>query len=314
VADADPREEALEMNRATAEAMSRLPLPPAIGTDEFRRIVATLRFPPEGRVVHSERAEAITIGDGPGVPLRVIRGAEPAAVYMFLHGGGWATGSCEFEDQRLENIVSETGLSAVSVDYRLAPEHPYPAALDDCEAAVRWVLDNGEHELGSGRLVLAGLSAGANLAVATLVRLASERPQADVAAAILVSGVYDLRLTPSARRGNDAATLLPKALLEWFCAQYALSPEDAENPEISPLFADLTGLPPTLVIVGSEDPLLDDSLFLHARLNAAGVQAELHVAPGGDHGFDGQPLAIAEAARERYLSFVRSQVKSPTGH
>jgi acetyl esterase len=232
-------------------------------------------------------------------------------VYLHLHGGGWVLGDCDEQDLRLWALVGATGLCVVSVGYRLAPEHPYPAGLDDCEDAAMWLLGGGLDELGlPDRLTIAGESAGANLAVAMLVRL-RDRHGATGAfrAANLVYGGYDLAKKASDRDRDPNLVLTPE-VRRWFRTCYAgdRSLEELRDPDISPLYADVRDLPPALFTVGELDPLLDDSVAMAARWEAAGNEAVLTVWPESVHGFNVFPLALARAANEAQYEFLRAAV------
>ncbi|MEN8239703.1 MAG: alpha/beta hydrolase fold domain-containing protein, partial [Actinomycetota bacterium] len=128
-----------------------------------------------GPVIYSDRARTITI-DGPGgdLELRIIDADEPKGVYLHIHGGGWVLGAADLSDVGNEAMARDAGVTVVSVEYRLAPEDPYPAGVDDCVAAARWLISNGEESFGSNRLTIGGESAGANLAAATLLRIRDE--------------------------------------------------------------------------------------------------------------------------------------------
>ena len=234
---------------------------------------------------------------GGEIRLRVLRPAHDAVgVYLHIHGGGWVLGRADEYDVRLWDMVEATGLAAVSVDYRLSPEHPYPAAPDDCEDAALWLLDRGLHELGlSGPILIGGESAGAHLAVVTLLRLRDGHGIRDAfRAANLVFGVYDLSMTPSQRNWGERNLVLSTPIMRWFGRQFVEEREGEElrDPDISPLYADLGGMPPALFTVGDLDPLLDDSLFMEARWRAAGNETELRVWPECVHGFTAFPLAL----------------------
>ncbi len=264
-----------------------------------------------GPVERSPRARTLTVpasADGPAIPLRVLDSPRPTGVYVHCHPGGWTIGEVDTQDPRLERVVGASGMTAVSIDYRRAPEHPYPAPLDDCERAARWLLDNGERELGATRFVIGGESAGANLALCTLLRLNRERPGGGFAAANLLYGNYDATMTPSQLAAGDDF-LISRRSLEWFYDQYVPDHARRRDPDVSPLYADLRGLPPTLLSVGSADSLLDDTTFLACRMLAAGVDCELQVVPGGEHGFDAAPVAVcleAVARIDAYLAAAAS--------
>ena len=238
------------------------------------------------------------------LPVRVIAPETPSGVYLHLHGGGWTLGAAHHNDVWNRRIARGCGLAVVSVDYRLAPEHPYPAAPDDCEAAALWLAEHAKREFGSERLLIGGESAGAHLAVVTLLRLRDRHGFRGFGAVNLSFGAYDLSLTPSARRWGERNVILSTPIIEW-CASNFVAPELRRHPDVSPLYADLAGLPPALFTVGTMDPLLDDSLFMHARWVAAGSPAELAVYPGGVHGFSAFPIALAARATARIEEFLR---------
>ncbi len=193
------------------------------------------------------------------------------------------------------------------MDYRLAPEHPYPAGPDDCEAAALWLRENAQSEFGSDRLTIGGGSAGGHLAAVSLLRLRDRFGDTGYCAADLVFGVYDLSMTPSQRAGVESA-VIPTATMDWFYNHFVSDPATRKAPDISPLYADLRGLPPALFTVGTYDPLLDDSLFMAQRWQAAGNEAEIEVYPGGVHGFVAFPIAIGAEARQRSTEFVAAAV------
>jgi acetyl esterase/lipase len=247
--------------------------------------------PPTTTVFRDEQVDA-------AVRVRVYSPPDPGSLrpcVYWIHGGGYITGSALTVDARLNRWVETLGCVVVAVEYRLAPEHPFPAPLDDCETAARWA---ASQDFG-GPLYLGGQSAGANLSLAVALRC---RDLA-IAGLNLLYGAYDLTLTPSAANYGATGTLTTPAL-EMFYGCYEADASARRNPEISPLYADLRGLPPVLITVGTADPLLDDSLFLHARLLAAGGESELHVHPGGMHMFDTFPLPIAESANATIASFL----------
>jgi acetyl esterase/lipase len=257
------------------------------------------------RRVDAARTRDIRGPRGP-IPLRIFLPPERPArgVYLHFHGGGWTLGAAHHHDVANWALCRHRDVAVVSVDYRLAPEHPYPAGPDDCEAAALWLLEQGSHELGSAHLVIGGESAGANLALVTLLRLRDRHGLRPFRGANLVYGAYDLGLTPSARRWGARNLVLSTPIIEWFRSHYLPDPSLCGDPDVSPLLADLGGLPPAHLSVGTLDPLLDDTLFLHARWLAAGNQASLFVAPGGLHGFDAFPGALARAARAACEGFV----------
>src|SRR5438309_11757781 len=212
------------------------------------------------------------------------------------------------QEPMLERIADNTGQAVVSVEYRLAPEHPYPAGPDDCEAAALWLVEQARAEFGTDRLTIGGESAGAHLAVLSLLRLRDRHGvRGAFSAANLVFGVYDLSMTPSQRRWGDRNLVLSTPIMEWFGDQFVpgASAEDRRSPEVSPLYADLAGLPPALFTVGTLDPLLDDSLFMAARWQAAGNQSRLLLYEEAPHGFIAFPIQVAESSNRAQIEFLK---------
>jgi acetyl esterase/lipase len=246
----------------------------------------------------SEKGVDRTI-EGPAGPMRV-RTFVPDqvdAVMLHIHGGGWVSGAPEMTDLLHEILSPMLNLAFVSVDYRLAPEHPYPAPNDDCEAAAVWLLEHAAAEFGSSRLLIGGESAGAHLAACTLLRVRDKHDAIDrFAGANLLFGQYDHGGTPSQRAVPERPDVLSNATLERIeeCYLPGMSPEERRAPDISPLYADLRDLPPAFFSVGTDDHLVDDTLFMTARWLLAGNQAELVVYPETPHAGIAMPTVSAD--------------------
>jgi acetyl esterase/lipase len=240
-----------------------------------------------------------------GIPCRVFAPEGRArAVYLHFHGGGMILGAPEMNDPANLELCRRFGLTVVSVDYRLAPEHPHPAGTDDGVAVAAWLLERAEREFGSARLLTGGESAGGYMAAAVLLRVRDELGAADrFDGANLVFGVYDWGRSPSQRgiRPHAGPDLIDPEGIRLFgeCYLPGRSVEERRDPAISPAFADLRDLPPALVSVGTGDHLLDDSLLLAARSAAAGNEVELFVAPDMPHGFPFIPCGITARWIER---------------
>ncbi len=255
--------------------------------EQFARTFAPL---PDGvdRTIAGVRCRTF-VPDGP-----------PAGVYLHFHGGGMILGAPEMNDAANLDLARRFALAVVSVDYRLAPEHPYPAGPDDGVAVAGWLLDHAAAEFGSDRLLIGGESAGGYMAAAVALRIRDELHAADrLAGANLGFGVYDWGRSPS-QRGARATTgfdMLDPEGITFFCDCYLPDRTDDErrDPAVSPAFADLHGLPPALMSVGTNDHLLDDTLFLATRWRAAGNPVTLFVAPDLPHGFGAFPCGIAKA-------------------
>nr|WP_246315142.1 alpha/beta hydrolase fold domain-containing protein [Kineococcus aurantiacus] len=205
-----------------------------------------------------------------------------------MHGGGFVLGSAAADDVHRQELADALGVVVVGVDHRLAPEDPWPAAPDDCESAARWVVER----FGDVPRTVGGFSAGATLAVTTLLRV----PGA-FGAAVLDSGTYDLSGTTPAGRLIAG---------EFFLDAYAGHVPDRTHPDVSPVFADLRGLPPVLLVVGADDVLLEDGLAMAARLAAAGVDVDVRVHPASPHGFARHPTSMGRAASEAVREWLRT--------
>jgi acetyl esterase/lipase len=263
---------------------------------------------PFGALVFVEWAQERGIpGPAGEIPLRLFIPERVRGVYLHLHGGGFTLGSARHQDPLLAAIATRCALAVVSVEYRLAPEHPYPAGPDDCEAAALWLATQAQAEFGTDRLVIGGESAGANLAAVTLIRMRDRHGFTAFRGANLAFGVFDLSMTPSAACWGERNLVLSTPIMEWFNNQYVPA-GSRRDPDVSPLYADLAHLPPALFTVGTLDLLLDDSLFMHARWLSAGNGGELAVYPGGVHGFTAFPLTLGRRANERIFEFIAAAV------
>lgn len=252
-----------------------------------RRAFAGLETPDDERVKGSWQ----TLPSG--LRLRILKPVASTGYLLAIHGGGWILGSALSDDKRNRELAAALNVTVVSPDYRLAPERPFPAALQDCEEAARWVLAQGPASI-------TGSSAGAHLAALTMTRVAGFR------AAVLWYGIYDLARTPSWSLAQDVdhPDLEPSFLAR--CVERFASGPDLRRPVLSPLYAPLQNLPPALFIVGSRDILLDDSKFMAVRWATAGP-AELLIYQDGFHGFDGYDLQMGTDARRRATEWLRKR-------
>lgn len=244
--------------------------------------------------------EELVVADGRSVPLRIHAptGRAATGVLLELHGGGFYLGSAAGSDSRNRQLADTLGVIVASVDYRLAPEHPWPAAGDDCETAALWLLAHAENRFGATRLLIGGFSAGATLAMTTLLRL-RDRGAAAFVGAVLQFGTYDLSAqTPAGRLIGD----------EYFIEAYTRQAPDRTRPDISPIFAELSSLPPILMVIGEADILLQDNLAMAARLSASGNAVDLRVYPASPHGFTGHPTPMARAALDDIHTWLRHRL------
>nr|WP_090343358.1 alpha/beta hydrolase [Mycolicibacterium malmesburyense]CRL74295.1 esterase/lipase [Mycolicibacterium malmesburyense] len=270
---------------------------------------------PRVEILPEVSAQERTI-DGPGgpIPVRVYRppteGDAPPPVVLFLHGGGWSVGDLDSYDGTARRHAAEADAVVVSVDYRLAPEHPYPAAVDDVWAAAQWVAEHADElRVDASRLAVAGDSAGGNLA-AVVAQLARDAGGPAVGFQLLwyPATTWDTSLPSFAENAGAPILDLPavSAFSRWYVGDMDLSDMPAT---LAPARAkDLGGLPPAYIAVAGHDPLRDDGARYAELLSAAGVPAELHNAETLIHGYLGYAGVVPAAteATERGLRALRT--------
>jgi acetyl esterase len=249
--------------------------------------------PPDAVAAVTERSF-----DGPEGALRARiytpAGRGPFPTLLHIHGGGWVLCSLDTHDRECRALAALTPCVVVAVDYRLAPEHPFPAAVDDCLWALRWTIAHAAELGGDGRVAIAGDSAGGNLAT-TVARLARDEGLPPLAGQLLFYPVTDYHEpgTPSYAEFAEGYGLTREEMA-WFWAQYARGPEVAANPLAAPLRApDLTGLPPALVVTAECDVLRDEGEHYARRMRDAGVPTTLRRHPGMIHGFVNMSAVLA---------------------
>jgi acetyl esterase len=226
---------------------------------------------------------------------------------LYLHGGGFVIGSPDTHDRLTRELAERTGARVLSLHYALAPEHPYPAGLDDCVDAARW-LGAQSRALGidPAHLAIGGDSAGASLAAGTILRLRAERSAVSFRGALLIYGRFTHEDTPSIEAWGTRDLVLSKQVMDWFKGHYVGDRGRADDPYLNPLVGDLRGFPPSILVVGTLDPLLDDSRLFAAALEKAGVPAELHVYEDGLHAFlQFSLLSMCEDALGKLAAFAR---------
>ncbi|KAF5963419.1 lipase esterase [Fusarium coicis] len=229
--------------------------------------------------------------------------------------GGWVLGGSDSYDAYLLRLSKKLGITTASVEYRLAPEHPFPAGLDDCVDASLYALSpKGREALGGPLRIIGGESAGAWLAVAVALRLRDEHgidPRVYIDAICAGYGIYDLTYTPSLINHTRAIVLSKKSMMDFTEAAFGhVAAADRKAPGISPLYADLRGLPPAQFLVGTYDPLLDDSIFMAVKWSQAGNEAELTVVDGGCHAFTLMPMEdSSEEGMESLFHFAQQHLK-----
>ena len=245
-----------------------------------------------------------TIG-GVGALEVTIQGTDAANVILYFHGGVYVIGSAATSVPLVGDLARRTGAKAVTVDYRLAPEHPYPAAVEDAQAAYEGLLGQG---IDPGQIALAGESAGGGLAVATLLALRDAGTPLP-SCAFLMSPYADLTLSGGTILDKQAVDpILTPDGLRLRVPDYVAA-ADAADPHISPVFGDFSRLPPLLIQVGSHEILLSDALTLAARAATADVPITLEVTSGAPHVFQGFAAVLDEgdAALDRASAFLKTQ-------
>jgi acetyl esterase len=246
------------------------------------------------------------------VPLRLYDSQQergPGPILVFIHGGGWVIGGLETHDPLCIDLAIELDLPVVAVDYRLAPEFPFPAAFDDCLAAARWIA-GGPADLGrrATSLFLAGDSAGGNLAAAVTAALRDEEAAVPVAGQWLIYPAVDPKVRyPSYDQFNEGF-LLTRASMDWFEESYAGAPGDWR---FSPLLKGVDGLPPTFVLTAGLDPIRDQGRAYGAHCGQAGVETIYWEAPGTVHGFLNLRKAVPSANGDlaRCIAYLKPWVE-----
>ena len=299
--EADP--ETISLNERIIEQMSSVPPLHTLSPDIIRAAREQGMSVWGPFKVLDEVEEREIPGPAGPVAIRVHIPEKVSGVYLHFHGGGFVLGRAHHFDEPMAALSKAANLVVVSVDYRLAPENPYPAGPDDCEAAALWLIENAAGEFGTEKLVIGGESAGANLTASVLVRLRERHGFTGFRAANFLYGVFDLGHTPSVRSWGDKPLVLTTSMMTWFNQHYA-GGKDLRNPDISPLYSELHDLPPALFTVGTQDPLLDDTLFMASRWLSAGNKAHLDIVPGGCHGFNAFPIPAAEKSGDVIVNFL----------
>lgn len=232
--------------------------------------------------------------------------AAPSGALLYLHGGGYVMGSSSTHRKMVGHLATAAGVRAFIPDYRLAPEHPYPAAVEDGVAVFRGLLAEGNRP---ERILMGGDSAGGGLALAVTLALRNDgRPTPR--ALLLLSPWTDLAFTGPSLQGNAESDLTMTLAAARKMAEYYCGRSKPRAPLVSPLYADLRGLPPTYIQVGGDEMLLDDAVRIDERLRAARVDSRIDIAPGMQHVFQFGAGTIPEAdeAVERLGSFARQQL------
>ncbi|PSQ05400.1 alpha/beta hydrolase [Halobacteriales archaeon QS_6_71_20] len=299
--------------RAVVADIEALGVPPwhALSVESARRIEDELFDSDTDLPVASTLDLAIDGPDGDDLPLRIYRPeGTPAPTLVFLHGGGWCLGTLDSADDLARRLCQRVGAVVVSVDYRLAPEHPFPAAVDDAVRALQWSREYAPEFGGNGVVGVAGSSAGGTLAAAaSLARPGGETP----AVQTLLYPVTDRDFGTDSYEANADGPLLTRADMRRFWREYLRSDVDAANPHAAPLRAreaTLAATAPAVVVTAGRDPLRDDGAAYAARLADAGVDVDHLDYEGMCHGFCSlaDEVAAADAAFDDLAAATRERL------
>ena len=285
--------------KAVLDRMEAMGLPPRHEqTPEFARSNSATPPDPGPQVAKVEDRDVP--GPAGGVPVRIYtpEGSGPFPILVWYHGGGWVVGSRDSVDGTCRRMCVGTGAVVVSVDYRLAPEHKFPAAADDCYAATVWAANNAASlNADATRLAVGGESAGGNLA-AVVPLMARDRGGPAIVHQVMVYPVTERNFSTESYSSNADGYGLTHLGMAWYWDHYMAQESDAENPYAAPMKAtDLSGLPPALVITAEYDPLRDEGEAYAARLQAAGVPTVCTRYDGQIHLFYALPDLIDDGAK-----------------
>ncbi len=300
--------------------MASLDRPPmSVGTPELARAgfrALTVDSRPADLLPAVASVEDITVPGGAGErPARVYRPSTPGPLptIVLLHGGGFVIGDLDTHDLTARTLANGCDAVVVSVDYRLAPEDPWPAGVEDAIAATRWAAESLSTLGGDDRLAVAGDSAGGNLSAVVAQTMRDEG--VPLAGQLLLYPVTDRRGSYPSHEENGTGYFLDLDTMMWFDEQYVghLPDVDVTDPRLAPLHGDLTGLAPAVLVVAEFDPLRDDGLAYAAALSAAGVPVEVRTFDGMIHGFVdmGRHSPAAQAAVEETVAMFRDLLHGP---
>ena len=285
----------------------------AIPIEEGRKLSEAANVPWNNPRLPIVRVENLSIPGAAGpMPARLYHpaGQEARPLVIFVHGGGWTFGSLESHDGIARHLAKESDCAVLAFEYRLAPEHPFPAGLDDTLAAIGFARGGGlGKSVDASRVALTGDSAGANLALAAMLK---HKGDASLVTAALFYGCYaPIFDTPSHRRLGDGTYVLGTKGMRWYWTNF-LGAEPEDTTSLAALLrADLSGLPPLYLNAAGLDPLLDDTLLLSGRLSEAGIRHRVDVFPGVVHGFlrMARDLPAARQALHAAGEFLAAQLK-----
>jgi acetyl esterase len=302
----DPQAKALLDQMAASGAPALNTLSPPDARQLFETMAQLLGMTPQPVFKVEDR---LVPGPAGQIRARVYtpQGSTPLPVLVFFHGGGFVIGSIELYDELCRELANGSGYIVMSVDYRLAPEHKFPAAVEDCYAATKWVAENASILGGDAdHIAIGGDSAGGNLA-AVVAMLARDKGAPHITLQVLIYPFTGADLDTQSARENATGYFLTRDDMAWFESLYLRNEADRDDPRVCPLRAKtLSGLPPALVITAEYDPLRDDGEAYAARLSRAGVPIVCTRYNGMIHGFLALPFDQGKKGRQQVIEALRS--------
>ena len=299
------------------DAARGLPAYHELAPPAARKQMLDLSAPADPQLMAERVADRKITGPGGEIPIRLYypQGNSPYPVVVYFHGGGWVIGNLDTHHALCHALSKTSGCLVVAVDYRLAPENPYPAAIEDAYAATCWVADNAKAiRAAESRIAVLGDSAGGTLATVAAM-MARDRGKPDIALQVLIYPITDYNFNTASYLNNGEGYMLTRDLMKWFWNLYLADEKVADQPYVSPLRAtDLSGLPEALILTAEFDPLCDEGEAYAQRLQEAGIRVKLTRYNGMIHGFmrmtsrlDKARLALYEVA-ENLKTFSITQL------
>ncbi len=297
----------LPEQRAINRQLSQLPQGASLLTKEGLAAARNSMAPYSAIKPRLQPSVTYITGPAGNLALRIFKPDTIRAVVLDIHGGGWSLGTAASDDIQNDRMARACNVAIVSVDYRIAPEYPFPACINDCKAAAKWLVTHAMKEFGTDKLFISGGSAGGHLSAITALYIRDSLLAIDKVSGInFISACFDLSRTPSCRMATDSTLVLTRKYLDdtYELVFHGWSNEQLQNPQYSPLYADLKNLPPALFTIGTADPLIDDTYFMEARWRLAGNKTFLAVYPESPHGFNFFPSQMARAANEKMYQWI----------
>ena len=253
-------------------------------------------FQPE----NSNNKEVIFWKNEKNVKIRLTSNSNSDYLFLFIHGGGWTFGRPKYEDKWCNFISKKVKCDVGAVEYRLAPEYPWPSCLDDCFLACLWSLEQKYK-----KIVIGGESAGAHLTAGALLKLEKLNLLKKVKGAVFSYGLFDLRMTPSTRNWGEKRLILSTPTIKWFIKNLKIPKKELVNPLVSPILSELKNMPPALFQCGTLDPLRDDTAFMSSRWSLSGAETHLNWYKNGIHAFDKFDLNISKIYKQKTILFLK---------